>query len=83
MNNQNSTTAEDFRILRTNIQLGSKDKRNKTILVTSFEAGEGKSWVSSNLVRIICTKDDRVVLVDADMRRGRQHNVLKQILNKD
>lgn len=72
-----STTAEDFRILRTNIQLGSKDKEIKTILVTSFEAGEGKSWVSSNLAVSFAQKDDRVVLVDADMRRGRQHNAFK------
>lgn len=73
----NSATAEDFRILRTNIQLGSKDKEIRTILVTSFEAGEGKSWVSSNLAVSFAQKDDRVVLVDADMRRGRQHNVFK------
>lgn len=71
----NSPTAEDFRTLRTNIQFGKRNKEIKTILLTSFESGEGKSWVSSNLAVSFAQKNDRVILVDTDMRKGRVHDI--------
>ena len=56
----NSAMAENFRSLRTNI-LFTKTRSNqeiKTILVTSFESGEGKSWVSANLAVSFAQKND-------------------------
>ena len=75
----NSAIAETFRSLRTNI-LFSKTRANqeiKTILVTSFESGEGKSWVSANLAVSFAQKNDNVILLDTDMRRGRQHDIFQ------
>lgn len=78
----NSAIAETFRSLRTNI-LFTKTRSNqeiKTILVTSFESGEGKSLVSSNLAISFAQKNDNVLLLDVDMRRGRQHEIFKSSL---
>lgn len=75
----NSAMAETFRSLRTNI-LFTKTRSNqeiKTILVTSFESGEGKSWVSANLAVSFAQKNDNVILLDTDMRRGRQHDIFQ------
>ena len=47
----------------------------KTILVTSTFPGEGKSWVTSNLAVTFAQAGKKVVLIDADMRKGRQYAI--------
>ena len=68
-------TSETFRTLRTNIQFMSTNKGLKTLLVTSTMPGEGKSWVSANLAVAFAQAGKRVVLVDSDMRKGRQYSI--------
>lgn len=71
-----STVSEMFRTLRTNIQFINTTKRNlKTILVTSTMPGEGKSWTAANLATTFAQADKKVVIVDADMRKGRQYSI--------
>ena len=70
-----SPVSEIFRTLRTNIQFMSSNKQLKTLLVTSTLPGEGKSWVSSNLAVAFAQAGKRVVLIDADMRKGRLYNI--------
>jgi len=70
-----SQIAESFRTLRTNLQFTSTGRNLKTVLVTSSNAGEGKSWCSSNLAVVFAQSGKRVLLVDGDMRRGRQHKI--------
>src|SRR5690606_13795464 len=67
--NDRSSLAEAFRILRTNItfMLGPK-KDTAVIFVTSTTSGEGKSFVSTNLSRILSMSGKRVLLVGADIR---------------
>lgn len=72
-----SPIAEVFRTLRTNIQFMNSQKDLKTILITSTEPGEGKSWVSSNLAITFAQAGKRVALVDADMRKGRLHTMFQ------
>lgn len=69
--------SEVFRTLRTNIQFMNVDENLKSILVTSTVPGEGKSWVSANLATTFAQAGKRVLLVDADMRKGRQHNIFE------
>ena len=70
-----SPVSETFRTLRTNIQFMNSNRRLKTLLVTSTMPGEGKSWVSSNLAITFAQAGKRVILIDADMRKGRLYNV--------
>ena len=70
-----SPNSETFRTLRTNIQFMNKNKGLKTLLVTSTLPGEGKSWVTSNLAVTFAQAGKRVVLIDADMRKGRQYAI--------
>lgn len=69
--------SEVFRTLRTNIQFMNVDENLKSLLVTSTVPGEGKSWVSSNLAVTFAQAGKRVLLVDADMRKGRQHTIFE------
>ena len=68
-----SPISELFRTIRTNIQFMNANKKMKTLLVTSTFPGEGKSWVASNLAVTFAQAGKRVVLIDADMRKGRQY----------
>ncbi len=70
-----SPISEIFRTLRTNIQFMNTSKRLKSILITSTSPSEGKSWVASNLAVTFAQAGKRVVLVDADMRKGRQYTI--------
>lgn len=70
-----SPISEIFRTLRTNIQFMNTSKDAKTILVTSTFPGEGKSWVSSNLAATFAQTGKRIILIDSDMRKGRQYSI--------
>ena len=70
-----SPISEIFRTLRTNIQFMNTNKNLKTLLVTSTMPSEGKSWVASNLAVAFAQAGKRVVLIDADMRKGRLYNI--------
>lgn len=70
-----SPISEIFRTLRTNIQFMNTKGKLKTLLVTSTFPGEGKSWVSSNLAVTFAQAGKKVILVDADMRKGRQYTI--------
>ena len=69
--------SENIKSLRTNLQFTAIDKNLKTILITSTNAGEGKSFVSANLAISFAQADKKVLLVDCDLRKGRAHNLFK------
>lgn len=73
--NPKSPISEVFRTLRTNIQFMNTNKKMQTLLVTSTLPGEGKSWVTSNLAVTFAQAGKKVVLIDADMRKGRQYTI--------
>lgn len=73
--NPKSPISEIFRTLRTNIQFMNTNKKMKTLLVTSTFPGEGKSWVAANLAVTFAQAGKKVVLIDADMRKGRQYSI--------
>lgn len=69
-----SPISEVFRTLRTNIQFMNTNKL-KSLLVTSTAPSEGKSWTSANLAVAFAQAGKKVILVDADMRKGRQFSI--------
>lgn len=72
-----SPISEIFKTLRTNINFMDVKKQSKVFLITSTFAGEGKSWISSNLAVSFTQTGQRVLLIDADMRKGRQYKIFK------
>ena len=74
---KNSVHVENFKMLRTALLLSARDRPPKTILVTSMMPGEGKSFVAANLAVTIAQAGQRVLLIDADMRKARQHKMFK------
>jgi capsular exopolysaccharide synthesis family protein len=71
---QRHALAEAYRYLRSSIMfLSSNDKPPRTILVTSAIPGDGKSMTAANLAVMLAWSGARVLLVDADLRRGSIH----------
>jgi capsular exopolysaccharide synthesis family protein len=70
-----SPVSTSFEMLQTNLGFTVSDKELRVILVTSATPGEGKSFVAANLALAGAYVGKRVLLVDADMRRPRQHRV--------
>lgn len=68
-----SPIAEQFRTLRTNINFMSIDHPIKTLALTSANVSEGKSTVTDNLAVVWAQNGQRVLLVDADLRRPTLH----------
>jgi len=67
--------AEAIRGVRTNVLFSSADEGVRLIVVTSAGPGEGKSMFSSNLSVSLAQAGQRVLHVDADMRRPRVHAI--------
>ncbi|MFQ5611576.1 MAG: CpsD/CapB family tyrosine-protein kinase [Anaerolineae bacterium] len=70
-----SPLAEAYRTLRTNIEFSGVDDALRTLLVTSAGPGEDKSVTLANLAVAMADGDQRVILVDADLRRPVLHQL--------
>jgi succinoglycan biosynthesis transport protein ExoP len=70
-----SLITEAFRVLRTGIKFASLDKSSVSIMVTSSTPHEGKSMVSANLAVVLAQTGAKVLLIDTDLRRSRQHQI--------
>jgi capsular exopolysaccharide synthesis family protein len=68
-----SPFAESLRTLRTSLMLSRSSNPPQILLVTSSNAGEGKSTVSLNLAVVLAQQGARVLLVDVDLRRPVLH----------
>lgn len=75
VNSPKSPEAEMFRNLRTNIQFMNADSDKKVMQITSTVPGEGKSYISANLAIAFAQINKKVLIIDTDMRKGRQYTM--------
>ncbi len=71
-----SKYADGYHKVRTALQFLALERKASTILITSPADGDGKSTVVSNLALAYANADSSVVLIDADLRRPRVHQIL-------
>lgn len=71
-----SLRAESYRRLRTNLQFLGLEEGHRAIVVTSSVASEGKTTTAINIAATMAAAGDRVLLVDADLRRPRVASAL-------
>jgi len=70
-----SAAAEAYRTLRTNILFSSLDKPIHTLLLTSAEQTPEKSLTAANLAVTMAQAEQRVLLVDCDLRQPMLHTI--------
>ncbi|MGI4755220.1 MAG: GumC family protein [Janthinobacterium lividum] len=73
---EDALVAESYRSTTLSLLLARPDKHSRTFVVSSPNAGEGKTTVTTNLGIALSKSKLRVVLVDGDMRKPRLHDVL-------
>ncbi|WP_290525589.1 polysaccharide biosynthesis tyrosine autokinase [Alcanivorax sp.] len=64
---------EALRSLRTSLHFAMMDADNKILMITGPSPGVGKSFVSANLGAVLAQTGQKVLVIDADMRKGRLH----------
>ncbi|MBQ8534729.1 MAG: CpsD/CapB family tyrosine-protein kinase [Bacilli bacterium] len=74
---------EEIKKIRTNIKFSSVNDDVKVICVTSSLPGEGKSLISANLAASFAQYDEKVLLIDCDLRKGRQRKLFNIPNNND
>lgn len=65
---------EAYRALRTNLLFSKENGRIQSLVVTSNEPGDGKSFTAANLAITLAQLKSKTVLIDSDLRRGVLHN---------
>jgi succinoglycan biosynthesis transport protein ExoP len=76
-----SPIAESYRLIRSGLLLSTPEHPPKVILMTSMVQQEGKSTTTKNLAHILSQNDKKVLIIDCDMRRPRQHSMFSIVNN--
>ena len=71
--NSDDIAIESLRSMRTAIHFALSSAKNNIIMISGPAPELGKSFISTNLATILAPSDKRVLLIDADLRRGYMH----------
>jgi capsular exopolysaccharide synthesis family protein len=72
-----SIISEQFRMIQTNIKFSMAEEKSQVFLVTSPNDGEGKSTTAANLAITIAQQKEKVLLIDANLRKPSLHSFFK------
>ena len=75
--NLKSEISEAFRTIRTNLEFINGQNSKSIITITSTISGEGKSFIAANLGGIISLLNNKVLMIDLDMRKPRFHEIFE------
>jgi tyrosine-protein kinase Etk/Wzc len=74
--NKNDPAIEGLRSLRTSLHFALHEAKNNIVMLTGPSPNIGKSFISSNFAAVAASAGQRVMLIDADMRKGYLHDLL-------
>ncbi|UVO19425.1 polysaccharide biosynthesis tyrosine autokinase [Stutzerimonas stutzeri] len=77
VNDPADLATEAMRSLRTSLHFAMIEAKNNVLMITGPSPAVGKSFVTTNLAAVIAQSGKRVLLVDADMRKGYLHKVMR------
>ena len=72
-----SAFTESYRLIRSSLLLSTPDHPPRSLLITSMMQQEGKSTTTKNLAYILTQNNKKVLIIDCDMRRPRQHSMFE------
>ncbi|MDE6142156.1 MAG: CpsD/CapB family tyrosine-protein kinase, partial [Bacilli bacterium] len=75
LSNPKSRVAEAVKTIRTNLEFSSVDGENTKIMLTSTAPEEGKSFITACLAQSYAASGKKVLIIDCDLRRGRQYEI--------
>jgi tyrosine-protein kinase Etk/Wzc len=81
--NPGDLAVESLRSLRTSLHFTQVDASNRAIMFGGASPGIGKSFVAANFAIVMAQYGARVLLVDADLRRGKLHHHFGVLTRKD
>jgi tyrosine-protein kinase Etk/Wzc len=73
--NPTDSATEAIRSLRTSLHFAMLEAKNNVVMISGASPGVGKSFVSTNLAVVIVQAGQKVILIDADMRKGYSHKL--------
>ncbi|WP_313683250.1 polysaccharide biosynthesis tyrosine autokinase [Pantoea sp.] len=73
--NPDDLAIEAMRSLRTNLYFAMLEARNNILMISGASASAGKTFVSTNCSAVIAQTGKKVLLIDADLRRGTAHQI--------
>lgn len=82
LSNPKSRVAEAVKTIRTNLEFSCLDDNNAKIMLTSTAPGEGKSFITACLAQSYAASGKKVLIIDCDLRRGRQYEIFGVSNNK-
>ncbi|MGK7247143.1 polysaccharide biosynthesis tyrosine autokinase [Buttiauxella agrestis] len=74
--NPTNLSVEAIRSLRTSLHFAMLQAENNILLISGATPEAGKTFVSCNLAAVIAQSDKKVLLIDADLRKGQVHHIL-------
>ena len=75
-----SALCEAIRTTKVSIQLARGDSHTRSFLFTSTTQGEGKTTLATNMAMAFAQAGERVVIMDADLRRPRIHKIFSEAI---
>lgn len=70
LENADDLAIESLRSLRTTLHFAFLEAKNNIVMVTGPSPGVGKTFVSTNLAIVLASSDKKILLIDADLRKG-------------